>query len=189
MSHFTKLTAEIKDLEVLTSAVQKMGFSIAQNADCRYFYGKEKRDFVIKLPGRYDVAVNRENSNKYSLEADFFAGEVSKYLGSNCNILMQQYSAEKVKIEAFQRGLNVTEESTLESTKLTLTDQETGGQIFVTCYLGGKTEIKTAGFQGQSCMKFKEIEEALGSIESTTLTDEFYMKEKETGVETIKTSI
>ena len=186
MSHFTKITAEIKDLEALSVAVRKMGFSISKNADCRYYYGAEKKDIVINLPGKYDIAAT-ESEGHYNLEADFWQDHVSKYVGANGDLLMQQYSVEKTRIEAFKNGLGVTEKSEHGVTTLTLIDPDSGGQIFVDCYPGGRTEVKTTGFQGSSCMRFRSIEQALGATDSFSHTDEFYLAEPETAVEEVHT--
>lgn len=186
MSHFTKITAQIKDLEALTVAAKKMGFSVAQNANCRYYYGAQKRDFVIKLPGAYDMAANKDGDH-YTLEADFYGSHVSRYVGQNGSLLMQKYAAEKARIEAFKNGLGVTEKTENDLITLTMTDPDTGGQITVECSPDGETHVRTSGFQGQGCMKFRNIEEALGVTEKLTHTDEFYLPEKETAVEFVHT--
>ena len=184
MSHFTKISAVIKDLEALTAAANKMGFEVQRDAKCRYYYGAEKKDFVIKLPGQYDIAATVTDGT-YQLEADFYNGYVSRYVGNNGDKLMQQYTVEKAKIEAFQRGLSVTEEEKGNTIILTLTDQDTGGQIVIECYPGGNSQVKTQGFQGQGCMKFRELEEALGHTDTITPTDEMYLPETDTAVEVV----
>jgi len=186
MSHFTKITAQIKDLEALTVAAKKMGFSVAQNANCRYYFGAEKREFVIKLPGAYDVAVTKEDDH-YTLEADFYGSHVSTYVGHEGGLLMQKYAAEKAKIEAFKNGLGVTEKTVNDLLMLTMTDPDSGGQIIVECSTDGETQVRTSGFQGQGCMKFRNIEEALGVTEKITHTDEFFVSEPETAVEVVHT--
>ncbi len=187
MSHFTKITAQIKDLEALTVAAQKMGFRVAANANCRYYYGTERKDFVIKLPGAYDIAATK-SKDFYELEADFYQNHVSRYVGRNGNLLVQKYAVEKARIEAFKRGLSVTEKNEDNGCiEMTMIDPDSGGQISVQCYPGGETEVKTSGFQGQSCMKFRDIEEALGVTESISHTDEFYLAEQERGAEVVHT--
>ena len=141
MSHFTKITAQIKDMEALTAAAKKMGFSVKQNANCRYFHGEEKREFVIKLPGSYDVAATKEGDH-YTLEADFYGSHVSKYVGSNGSLLVQKYAAEKARIEAFKNGLGVTEKSENDLITLTMTDPDSGGQITVECRPDGETQVR-----------------------------------------------
>lgn len=186
MSHFTKISTQIKDLETLSVAAEKMGFRVAKNTNCRYYYGVQKREFVIKLPGEYDVAATKEGEY-YTLEADFWGNHVSKYVGSNGEMLMQKYAAEKARIEAFKNGLGVTEKSENDLITLTMTDPDSGGQIIVECCPGGETKVKTTGFQGQGCMKFRNIEEALGETEKLTHTDEYYLDEPETAVEAVYT--
>lgn len=186
MSHFTKISAEIKDFEALSAAAKKMGFSISKNADCRYYYGSERKDVVINLPGKYDIAATN-NGERYNLEADFWQDHVSRYVGPNGDLLTQQYAVEKTRIEAFKNGLGVTEETKGNVTTLTLIDPDTGGQIYVDCYPGGKTEVKTTGFSGTSCMKFRNIEESLGVTEKFAHTDEFYLEEPQAAVEEVHT--
>ena len=36
MSHFTKITAEIRDLDVLKQALKKMNLTLEKNTKCRY---------------------------------------------------------------------------------------------------------------------------------------------------------
>lgn len=182
MSHFTRIATQIKDREALQAAVSKMGFLLNEHSKARYYYGAEMADLVVKLPGKYDIALNLKNE-EYEVKADMYDGEVSRYVGKNAGILLQQYSAEKVKIEAFQRGLSVTENEEKGMITLTLTDEESGGQISVVCYSGGKTEIKTSGFPGQGCMKFRDLDEALGSTESFKETMEMYLPERNEGYE------
>ena len=179
MSHFSKVKSEIKDLEALEEAARKMGFQVARNAPCRYYYGSRRKDFVIKLPGSYDVAITKSEGDSYAIEADFFAGHVAKYVGKNGDLLLQQYAIEKVKIEAFQKGLTVEETQEGNATLLKLTDNETGGQIIIACHPGGNTEVRTTGFQGEGCMKFRSIEESLGNIEKLSYTDEYYLPEQQ----------
>lgn len=182
MSHFTQIATQIKDIEALKKAVQEMGFDVAKDADCRYYFGTQRMDFVIKLPGAYDAALTKTDGS-YTLEADFYGKHVSKYLGENGELLMQKYAVEKARIEAFKNGLGVSEKTEGSLITLTMIDPDSGGQITVECCLGGKTQVKTSGFSGQECMKFKKIEEALGESLKFTYTDEFYLLEKNSGLE------
>lgn len=173
MSHFSRITTKINDLAALNVAVEKMGFRVEQhNSNCR------KREFVIKLPSAYDIAVIKDTKEgNYNFEADFYSSFVSRYVGDNCNLLMQKYAAEKAKIEALKNGLIVTEKTENEFITLTMTDPDTGGQIIVNCLTNGETRIKTIGFQGSTCMKIRGIEEVLGTTETLDYTDEFFCSE------------
>lgn len=178
MSHFTKLTTTIKDLEVLSQAAQKMGFRVTRNAPCRYYSGSKEKDFVINLPGKFDLAVAKSGDN-YALEADWWGGHVANYVGQGGSRLMQRYAVEKAKIEAYKKGLAVTETQKNDSISLIMIDYESGGQITVECDPNGETQVRTSGFQGETCMKFRDLEEALGVTESISFTDEYYASECE----------
>jgi len=172
MSHFTKLTAEIKDLETLKLALLGMNLKLETNTSCRYYYGEEQKKFVIKLPGPYDVALEKNSNGSYDLNADFYQGHVEKHIGHKGEKLLRQYSIEKLKIEAKKNGYKVypTEEG------MKIMDPKTGGKVEVKILPNGQIDIKTSGFKGQSCMKFAEIEKVLGKIESCKKTSEYYDK-------------
>lgn len=188
MSHFSKINAQISDEQALQAATKKMGFNLIENGSCRYYYGTKTADLVVKLPGRYDVALDK-NSDSYSLKADLWGGDVEKYVGPNAGLLLQQYAVEKARIEAFKKALAVTEAKENNDIILTLTDSETGGQINIICHIGGKIDVKTCGFSGQSCMKFQDLEAALGARVEFSPTMEMYETEKISENEFIKNSI
>lgn len=186
MSHFSKIATEIKDEEALRKATQKMGLHLIPNGQCRYYYGTSRVDILLKLPGKYDLGLTKEGDH-FNITADFFGGHVAKYVGANAGLLTQSYAVEKTKIEAFKRSLAVTEKKEANDVILTLTEPETGGQVIVTCHEGGKIDVKTQGFAGQSCMKFKELEESLGSLESQKATMEMYEAEPINSTEYVRT--
>ncbi len=171
MSHFSTVKTEITDLEALEKAVSAMGLRLEANTGCRYYYGTEFREHVIMLPGRYDVAVESKGNGTYDLSADFYEGHVEKFIGPEGEILLRQYTIEKLKIEAEKHGYKVYDKG---NGTLKIIDPKTTGKAEVTCLPGGKFEIKTSGFKGKSCMKFEAIEKALGRIDSTKKTAEYY---------------
>ena len=187
MSHFSKINALISDEEALKAATAKMGFSLIPSGRCRYYYGSQKADMVIKLPGMYDVALNKKDGI-YSMSADLYSNQVEQYIGSDAGLLMQEYSAEKVRIEAFKRSLAVTSAKSDSDIVLTLTDIDTGGQINVVCHLGGKIDLNTSGFPGETCMKFQDLESALGHREEFSPTMEMYMEKPADATESIYTT-
>lgn len=174
MSHFSKVDTQINDLKALEDAAKKMGFSMERNSDCRYYYGSERKDIVIKLPTRYDVSVERNSSGTYSLNADFFGGYVASCIGRNGNSLLQQYAVEKVKTEAKKKGYSVVQK---EKCKLKITDTKTGGQVNVEFDEEGKATFNASGFKGKSCMNFESIEKALGTVTDHKKKSEYYQKE------------
>lgn len=188
MSHFSKIEAKVQDEHALSEASKKMGLELVTGGQCRYYYGTQRADLVVKLPGKYDIALNKEGDS-YMLKADLWGGDVEKFVGPNAGLLMQRYSVEKAKIEAFKKALAVTETTKGDDIVITTTDYETGGQIEIICHIGGKIEVKTSGFPGSSCMKFQDLEAALGSQEEFSPTMEFYEDEPNSESEEIKTII
>ena len=177
MSHFTKITAEIRDLDVLKQALKKMNLTLEKNTNCRYYNGAAVRENVIKLPGVYDVAVEAQSDGTYALDADFYEGHVAKYIGANGEELLRQYSIEKLKKEAKNHGYKVYDKG---NGILKILDTKRAGKIEIECLPNGKIEIKTSEYKGKSCMNFEIIEKALGRIDSTKKTPEYYKSEKAT---------
>lgn len=176
MSHFTQINAEIRDLEALRAAVARCGGEVVENAECRYYYGSQQKEIVIRLPGRYDAALERQTDGSYRLTADWYGGHVAKYLGENGDSLLQLYTVEKAKLEGRRRGFSVTERQDGDAILVTLRDPA-GGALKVWCYPGGRTVCQPDGIRGQNCMKFFDLEKALGAVEEHRRTGEYYVKD------------
>ncbi len=177
MSHFSVIKSEIVDIESLQSAVEKMGFKLEENGSCRYFYGTVQTDFVIKLPGKYDIGLTKHNG-KYTIKADLYNGEVEKYIGSNGDILLQQYAIEKAKLEGRKRGFSVSEEKLDEKTTEVISRDPAGGALHIFCLKGGEVRIQVEGVSGKNCTKFYEYEEAMGYVEDRQLTAAYYAEDQ-----------
>ena len=175
MSHFSRITAEIKDIEALKRACSKMGFPIEDWALCRHYFGKTLKEKVIKLPGDYDIAVKTEGDH-FILEADLYSGQVAKYVGADAKDLMLNYSKEKIESEAMHFGLFVQENS---NNSIEMTDPDTGGKIRVDFDENNNISFQYSGF-GEQCLKFKKLEETLGILKEFTYTDEFYEEQEST---------
>jgi Protein of unknown function (DUF1257) len=105
MSHFTEINTQIKDINALRSACQEMGLTLIQNAEARgYYENKIKGDFVIKLDGPYDIAVNQQPDGTYGFTADLWAGHVEKEVGKDYGKLLQFYGVHKATLEARKKG-------------------------------------------------------------------------------------
>ena len=108
MSHFVSVTTQIKDIAALRSACQEMGLALLQKAVARgYYQNRTKREFVIKLKGPYDIAVNKQPDGTYGLTADLWQGEVEKEVGEKYGKLLQLYGVHKTAMEARKKGLSV----------------------------------------------------------------------------------
>lgn len=108
MSHFTTIKTQIKDIEALKSACKEMGLTLLQNTTARGYGGSSRKgDFVIKLDGPFDIAVNKQPDTTYGLTTDWWAGHVEKEVGQNYSKLLQLYGVHKTTIEARKKGLSV----------------------------------------------------------------------------------
>ncbi len=108
MSHFTEIKTQIKDIAALHSACQELGLTLLQNAQARgYYENKTKGDFVIRLKGPYDIAVNKQPDGTFGLTADMWEGHVEKEVGQGYGKLLQLYGVHKTTIEARKKGLSV----------------------------------------------------------------------------------
>jgi hypothetical protein len=107
MSHFTEIKTQIKDIAALRSACQELGLKLLQNAQARgYYENKTKGDYVIKLKGPYDIAVNKQPDGTFGLTSDLWQGHVEKKVGEKYGKLLQLYGVHKATLEARKKGLS-----------------------------------------------------------------------------------
>ena len=105
MSHFTEIKTQIKDIEALRSACQEMGLTLLQNAEARgYYENKMKGDYVIRLKGPYDIALNKQPDGTFGLTADLWNGHVENEVGHGYGKLLQFYGVHKAMREARKKG-------------------------------------------------------------------------------------
>jgi hypothetical protein len=108
MSHFTTVKTQIKDITALRSACAELGLTVKQNAQARgYYENKTKGDFVIKLKGPYDIALNKQPDGSFGITADLWEGHVEKEVGEKYGKLLQLYGVHKATLEARKKGLSV----------------------------------------------------------------------------------
>jgi len=105
MSHFTTVTTQIKDIAALRAAVQEMGLTLLENAEARgYSTNTTKGDYVVRLKGPYDIAVNKQTDGTYGLTTDWWDGHVEKEVGAKFGKLLQLYAVHKATMEARKKG-------------------------------------------------------------------------------------
>ena len=108
MSHFTEIKTQIKDIQALRAACRELNLPLLENAEARgYYENKIKGEFVIKLTGSYDIAVNKQDDGTYGLTADLWQGHVEKEVGTGYGKLLQLYGVHKTMIEARKKNLSV----------------------------------------------------------------------------------
>ena len=112
MSHFTTIETQIRDILALTEACLEMGLTLVGNAEARgYKANLHKGDYVIRLKGPYDIAVNRQANGSYGLTTDWWDGYVEKEVGKAYGRLLQLYGVHKASIEARRKGHTVRRHS------------------------------------------------------------------------------
>ena len=105
MSHFTTIKTQIKDIDALCSALREMGLALFPNANARgYSSNHTHGNFVIRLNGPYDIALNKQPDGSYGLIADLYAGHVENEVGQNYGKLLQLYGIHKTMQEARKKG-------------------------------------------------------------------------------------
>lgn len=105
MSHFTTIQTQIRDVEALRSACTELGLALEQNAEARgYYSNKQKGDYVIRLKGPYDIALNKQADGSFGFTADLWNGHVEQEVGKNYGKLLQLYAVHKATREAKRKG-------------------------------------------------------------------------------------
>jgi len=107
MSHFTSIITLIKDTNALRDACLEMDLELLENARARGIGTTQRGDYVIRLKGPCDIALNRQANGTYALSSDVWDGHVEKELGPNYGRLLQSYAVHKATREASKRGLTV----------------------------------------------------------------------------------
>jgi hypothetical protein len=136
MSHISKIELEIKSLDALIQACNRLGFQFVKNQQTYQWYGRwvgdsplpegiktedlGKCDHAIKVPGcSYEIGVMKRN-NSYQLLWDSWESKLRLSIGENANILKQAYTVETLKQEAKLKGYRVIEKKTDKSIRLVL---------------------------------------------------------------------
>ena len=105
MSHFTTIKTQIKDIEALRSAMTEMGLALLQNTEARGYAGNQiKGDYIIRLKGPFDIALNQQPDGSFGLTADLWKNHVEKEVGTGYGRLLQLYAVHKATLEARRKG-------------------------------------------------------------------------------------
>jgi len=123
MSHFASIETQIRDIEALKAACAELGLTVVQNSQARGYENRTYQgEYVIKLHGPFDIALNRQSNGSYQLITDWWNGHVEKQVGKNFSWLIQIYGVHKATIEAQRKGYSVSRYSLGNgATKLVIT--------------------------------------------------------------------
>lgn len=112
MSHFTTISIEIKNGDLLEKALHKLGYQVNTNTIVRGYLGDTTNaEYVIPMPNAYDIGF-RKLGECYELIADMWgiALNLKEFLGD----LNQQYASETVLQSATQQGFSIEEQEILD---------------------------------------------------------------------------
>jgi len=108
MSHFATVNTQIKDIEALRAAVEEMGLTLLENTEARgYGSNRIRGQYVIRLRGPYDVALNKNADGVFQLSTDWWGGHVQKEVGDDYGRLLQIYGVHIATRAARRKGYTV----------------------------------------------------------------------------------
>jgi hypothetical protein len=123
MSHWTEMQTEITDLEALRAACAELGLAVLDDVHARGFAGQRRlARYVIKCPGRYDIAVDRDEATGHlKLNTDWWGGDVEKVVGKDYGKLLQLYGVHKATAAAQAKRYRVTRQTNAATGAIHLT--------------------------------------------------------------------
>jgi len=108
VSHFTKVKTQIlNDSKSLKKAVDNLGFQLVEKGKCRGYSGVQTCDYVVALPGEFDLSFNIQSNGKLEMVGDFWQGHISKYLGDDAKKLTQEFNKVRITRDARRKGYSV----------------------------------------------------------------------------------
>jgi len=118
MSELITGTAVIKDLHALRAAINTLGLTLQEGGRARYYHGEsDPCDYVIPLPGRYDIGFCSRPDGAFEIvgDSDIFNGvnnsltqDATQHLGPKLGRLLQQYSLQVLTKQAMLKGASVS---------------------------------------------------------------------------------
>ena len=121
MSHFTTIQTQVRDITALRDACAEMGLQVVENADARGYGGNRvPGDYVVRLLGPYDIALQRQPDGTFGLTTDWWDGHVEREVGPGFGKLLQLYGVHKAMREVRKKGLT-TRRQALSDGRIKLT--------------------------------------------------------------------
>ena len=122
MSHFTEIKTQIRDITALREACRELDLQLLENTAARGFAGQTRKgEYIIKLAGPYDIALDNQPDGTYALTTDWWAGHVEKEVGKDYGRLLQLYGVHKARQEARRKGYTVKRQTLADGAiKLTI---------------------------------------------------------------------
>lgn len=129
MSHVATVDLEIRDLDALGEAVQRLGGQLARGQQTYRWYGEHVGDYplpagfaeedlgkcehAVKFPDvEYEIGVVRRRDGRagYALMWDFIDGCLVQAAGQNCCKVKREYAGVVARKQAMAQGFTVNEQ-------------------------------------------------------------------------------
>ena len=115
MSHLTTIKSQVKFPDAILQAAQVLGVTVVQREKARFYSGySEQCDYVLQLPGRYDLGLKQMPDGTFYFVCDEEVlsdtenvrnGEALRILGRRAGRFLQEYQAAVVLKQAREAGL------------------------------------------------------------------------------------
>ena len=176
-SHVAKVDIEIRDLDALAQASEKLGLQLRLGQKKYRWYGHSVGDYpmpegmsekdlgkcthaIHMCESAYEIGVIETSPGKYSLVWDFWNGGygIQAAVGDSCKTLISEYTIAAARNAAIAQGWMTQEVNGTLQIYLPQTDG--GGMI--TVHSNGTVDAD--GFVGAGCNVTSAIENALGKV-------------------------
>jgi hypothetical protein len=177
MSHLSQIKLGLKSKELVILCLQTFGL-IAEEVKNRNTLRVKGTQFGVR--GHNIDFVWLDQSAEYEISVDLWAlTRTQSTLPRNfINEFKLEYTKQMVQAQAKQLGLNMGDWTSDDQGSLRVVIGSTAGQISVEVGLNG-LKVGVQGVLGANCQQFsKQLENALGQVQETQLTAEYYAGEQ-----------
>ncbi|GJL49227.1 MAG: hypothetical protein NPIRA01_04540 [Nitrospirales bacterium] len=115
MSHLTTIQSQIKFPEAILQAAHALGITVSHQAKARFYAGhSEPCEYVLQLPGKYDLGLKLMPDHTYHFVCDEEVlsetenvrnGDAMRVLGKRAGRFLQEYQAAVAFKQAQEAGL------------------------------------------------------------------------------------
>ena len=112
MSHFSTISIEIKNGDLLKQTLEDLGYPVKENTLVRGYLGNTTiAEYVIPMTNTYDIGF-RKIDDRYEFIADLWGLglNMEDFLGA----IAQQYATKTVVQSAIQQGFDIEQQEVLE---------------------------------------------------------------------------
>ncbi|QLE46457.1 DUF2997 domain-containing protein (plasmid) [Nostoc sp. C052] len=177
MSHISHIKVGLKSKELIESALKRFELFATEVEGRLHVDGNQ-----FGVPKYYLDFVYSENAQEYEIVTDTWALNLyESTLPKNfIKEFTLEYTKQMVQAEGQKLGLNASEWESDGKGSLRIVLASSTAQMNVQIAANNIVSVSVAGMIGASCQQFSaQLENALGAIQTTQLTAEFYAGQEE----------